>query len=276
MDRGEIRETVLSLTGKVFLSLTDLTLYTLYLLGASIGKSPTSRGTYQMFKEADKAFSQFNGETIRQSFAYLKRKGLVKVAKEELYYKPIITQAGIKKLKSSLPEYDPRRVWDGRLYLITYDIAEEAKKDREILREFILKRIGAGSLQDSVYLTFYNPKEILKKFAEERGLSGSIIVSDLGKDGSVGEEDLSNLIRKIFKLDQLEERYREFIERYQKPPKNFSLLTLSFDFYSILADDPQIPFELLPHNWIGQKAYSLFKKFTNLKRNAKSKYAIAG
>jgi DNA-binding transcriptional regulator PaaX len=29
-----------------------------------------------------------------------------------------------------------------------------------------------------------------------------------------------------------------------------------------LTDDPQLPFELLPHNWQGEKAYNLLKAFS--------------
>jgi len=266
MEKEELKEITLKISKGVFSKTTDLLLYTIFLLGASIGKSPTSRGVYQMFSQADKDFNQFNSETLRQAFGYLKRKGLIMVLKDELFYKPIISMTGLEKLKAHLPRYDEKRVWDKRIYLVTYDIPEKARNAREFLRDFVLRRLGAGVLQESVYLTFYNPREILKKVVKEKKIPGSIIVSDLGKDGSVGEEDLTTLIRRIYHLDKLEERYQGFLDRYQNQKGEISLLGLSFDFYSILEDDPQIPFELLPRDWIGEKAYSLFK---NLLKNVK-------
>ncbi|MBU1327173.1 hypothetical protein KKB64_04890 [Patescibacteria group bacterium] len=31
-------------------------------------------------------------------------------------------------------------------------------------------------------------------------------------------------------------------------------------YLSILRDDPQLPFQLLPDNWLGLKAYQLYRK----------------
>jgi len=168
-----------------------------------------------------------------------------------------ITQEGIERLKSLIPDYEDLRTWDGHFYLLTYDIPEKQHEDRDLLREY-LRRIGCGMLQASVWLTPYNPKKIVKKFIEENNLSGTIIVSDIGKEGSIGEEDLDDLVNRVYHLNDLNDRYGRLIEEAREG--TFDKTQIHFRFLSILKDDPQLPFEILPYNWLGDKAYQLVKE----------------
>ena len=113
-------------------------------------------------------------------------------------------------------------------------------------------------IQESVWLTPYDPNDILREFTKERKLKGSIIVSDLGKDGSIGEEDIKDLVRRIYKLNEINKEYKEFLEKFagtQTIP-----LQTPFAYWKILKNDPQLPFELLPGDWLGERAYQLFLK----------------
>ncbi len=97
---------------------------------------------------------EFNYETIKRSILYLRKKGLIQIAKEKSRL-PKITEEGQKRLSSILPQYDDKRVWDKRVYLITYDLPIKKNKERNYLR-FFLRRIGCGMLQKSVWITPYN------------------------------------------------------------------------------------------------------------------------
>jgi DNA-binding transcriptional regulator PaaX len=98
----------------------------------------------------------------------------------------------------------------------------------------------------------------LEEFVQERGLEGTILVSDLGPEGKIGRENIKSLVIRIYKLRQLNEQYGEFIEKFSHG--NFSKAELAFTFYSILGNDPQLPFEVLPEDWRGEEAYRLFKE----------------
>jgi len=232
-------------------TVVDLLLFQIYLLGSAVGKSKTSKDVYKIFYEAHQELGQLNYRTIKLTINYLKRKGFLRSLKE-----PEITAAGRKKLTSLVPYYDKKRSWDGSLYLVTYDVPEQVKRLRDKLRDF-LKTIGSGKLQESVWLTVYNPGQLVKEFVRENNLEGSIIVSCVGKGGYIGQDSLAELVKKVFELESLNERYREFLAEFKNEKTN--KFKLAVGFYSILKDDPQLPWELLPDDWLGDKAHQLFK-----------------
>ena len=129
---------------------------------------------------------------------------------------------------------------------------------RDKLRE-LLQKLGAGYLQGSVWLIPYNPEKILKKFHQETGYAGEIIVSCIGKDGYIGEESLKELINRIYDLDQLNLDYKNFINKFKNIQK-LHKWQAAVSYLCILQNDPQLPWELLPNNWLGDKAYLLYKK----------------
>lgn len=239
---------------------TDLVLFILFFgLGLST-RGRRSSEVYKAEREAVEILKKVNYQTVKRAFSHLRKKGFIKYVKEEAILKPQITKRGFQRLKEIIPVYDEERIWDRRIYLVAYDIPEERKNDREMLREF-LKRLGAGMFQESVWLILYNPREILRKYVFEHNLEGWVIVSDVGEDGSVGEEDLSELVARVYKLDELNDRYRKFLDRYLDSEKRHRRReAVIFDYLSILRDDPQIPFRLLPKDWVGEDAYKLYQK----------------
>lgn len=226
-----------------------------------------SRGAWHAAEAAKKDLAALNFGTLERAFWVLKRKGFLKIVKEELLIKPATTEAGFRKLKNRVPIYDEKRVWDKKIYLVTYDIPEEDRSDREVLRSQLLK-LGCGKLQASVYLTPYNPTEVLREFLEKHWLTGEVLISNLGEDGNIGGGDLKTLLSNVYNLEKLNYRYQQFIDGHKKLD-NFS--SVLFEFLTILKDDPQIPFALLPENWVGEEAYQIFKKIMNVARRASLK-----
>lgn len=211
---------------------------------------PTTTNRAKFFQEIENHYYQPIDEAKIQNCLYrLKRRGLIDYSKS-FWRESRITSQGQKRLRAILPQYDAVRTWDERLYLITYDIPVWQNHVRNQLR-LVLKTLGCGLLQKSVWLTPYNPKKILQDFAVKNNLPGQILVSDLGRDGSIGEEDNRGLVNRVYRLDEFNQRYEEFLERWQK--KKPKPETLSH-FFSILKDDPQLPFTLLPDDWQGEKA----------------------
>lgn len=255
MRSKQVRDLVLKISEGLIASSTDLVLYLFFLTSTSFLKSYSPRGIYEAFTEADEAINQINYRTIKNALNQIKRNGL-------LTHDIRITREGYRRIKEIVPHYDEKRVWDKRIYLITYDIPTNHNRDRDLLREY-LRRVGCTSLQESVWLTLYNPKKILADFADEKNIYGTILVSDLGHDGNIGDTDLKNLIRSVYKLDQLNEEYLDFIDKYSAN-KKFSPAQVAFDFFHLLRYDPQLPFELLPKNWQGNRAYQLFRKLTKI------------
>lgn len=220
-----------------------------------------TKNRYQISDKVCEDLGKFNYQSVKRAYLYLKRKGLVSVL-EEAGNLPIITRIGEEKLKRAIPFYDKARVWDKRIYLVSYDIPVTKSKERNYLRRY-LKKIGCGLLQQSIWVTPYNPSLLIKKFIEKQNLSSELIlVSSIGEKETVGEMARNELMEKVYGLNKLNMRYLEFIDAVKKG--GFTKSQLIFWFLSILKEDPQIPFPLLPSYWKGDTAYSLFIKLNNM------------
>lgn len=204
----------------------------------------------------------FNYQTIKRAVVQLRQKGVIQYLKEKNTL-PEITKNGEDRLNKLIPFYDEKRIWDGRIYLVSYDIPIDENNQRHYLREY-LKTIGCGILQQSIWITPYNPTKLLKTFVTEHDLSEELIlVSSIGKNGNVGNMSINELMEKVFCLNNLNRRYLEFITGIKE--KKESKGTLVFWYLSILKDDPQIPFSLLPDDWLGDKAYQYFQTLNSRK-----------
>ena len=234
---------VLQISEKLLETTTDLLLAAIFFQAHMFNKHSLS----QVMKGSDAAtrdLEEVNYQTIKRALRRLKASGLLS-SKDE------ITKLGLRRLQAIIPEYQSKRPWDGNLHLITYDIPTSQNYKRDRLREY-LKTIGCGLLQESLWITPYNPRVLVQRFVEERSLEGTILVSNIGKDGSVAGKTIQELIESVYNLSNLNMRYKDFLSKAKL--ENQSIMRLRFLYLSILESDPQLPFELLPEGWLGNKA----------------------
>jgi len=257
-------EVIKDITYNVCGTLIDLLLWQVFLVGASIGKSGP-RGVHEAFREADNILQKVNHRTLSATWYQLTKKRLLTYNKRKNIFTAEITNFGKKRLLQKFPQYYQKRPWDKKIYLITYDIQTKANTKRDKLRRF-LNQIGCKLLQESVYLTPYNPRQIISEFDNKYKIPGTIIVSDMGQDGGIGETDIKDVLVKLYTLESVNDRYEKFIATSKK--KNIVLKSLMFEYLSILKDDPQLPFNLLPEGWYGDKAYNIYEKL-------KSQYVLS-
>lgn len=259
--RRETAKTIRQITDGLFSSLVDFTLYSLLLLpAASFGKRASSAGVYSTFKEADEMLSVCDFQSFKNALRKLKEKGFISSIRD-WQNKKIATLEGLKKLKMILPFYDEKRFWDGNLYILQYDISVDQNKVRDALWRF-LKKLGAVKLQQSSYLLFSNPAELINEFLKDYPyFSGNTLISKLTKQGILGGEDISKFLWSRAGMDEVNSQYRSFIDRY-KMSKDISKSKIFLDYFSILRKDPQIPFELLSDEYLGDEAYLLFLRLS--------------
>lgn len=234
---------------------------TLFFIFQNFNLLKEGYGSFAVKRAIDKSVEEvmacgIDKEMVKRAFWKASHRGFIKRKWEDKNLLQI-TQQGLVRLKALLPFYRKKRLWDKHLYLITYDIPEKDSGKRQILRES-LKQLGCGMLQASVWITPYNPKKILEELVLHHHIPGSIIISDLGKDGSIGEEDLDDLLSRVYNLEDLNRRYKAFIQELKLDKQN--RVQTSFRYLSVLQDDPQLPFEILPHDWLGDKAYQYFQE----------------
>lgn len=267
----KLKENILGLTEGVLETTVDFVIF-LSLWGLDIFSTPFQSSYNLAPGDAvwlQDAMELINYQRIKKAISNARSGGWIAPAGGGRKANPQITAAGKKRLEARLPFYDEERVWDKVLHLVTYDISEEQRNDREILREK-LQKIGCGMLQKSVWITPYNPRDTLREFIQERKLRGAIVISSLGKDSSIGEESVEDLVYKVYKLENLNERYSKFLQEYGE--EDGQVLGGVFAYLSILQEDPQLPFELLPEGWRGDEAYGVYMSYiAKLRKSKKNK-----
>lgn len=263
MRKKNLQEAVEDVSFGVLSTAINLTISLVTFGAVAFGSGTTNPRAVSEAAETATNLSGVSKESLKRAFWQARNRGLLKRERKrgEEYW--VATKLGRKRLAAKIPIYQTKRPWDRKLYLITYDIPEEKHHDRTRLRK-LLETLGAGQFQYSVYLMLWDPTEILKKFIKDHSLTGSVIVSDTGTDGSIGDIDLDELAWEVFKLEELNARYEKFLQEVKN--KTFHPLKLIFRYFSILKDDPQLPFELLGPTWLGDKAYHEFQKLTRSSR----------
>lgn len=252
MPGTRFQDKILKASGGVASYLAD---FLLFMITYGVELSTAGYGSKAAGKAYARATQEFSGvkeKSTLRSLENLKRKGYIKYSRGQSDVE--ITAAGKKRLRRVVPVYEKRRKWDGRLYLITYDIPKNKRVTRGYLRDR-LKTLGCGMLQKSVWISPYDPREVLRKFIRYNRLEGEVLISYVGKDSNIAGTDFKELVRRVYHLDDLNKRYIEFLK---SPLEKWPRYRVATVFYSILKDDPQLPFELLSRDWEGGKAYRRF------------------
>ena len=254
MKKKTFRNLLFQVTNGVVGTAIDLVLYQTYLL-YTIGGKHTQYEISRAFDEAGKMLEECNYKLLSRALSNAIQKGLItRTHQGTKAYE--ITALGKKRIAELFPTYKEKRPWDGYLYLVSYDIPKKSNAKRDLLRQY-LRRIGCGKLQDSLWMTPYNPTNIVDEFVSDQQIPGTILVSKLGKDGNIGQNDRKTLIAQVYHYDTLTDRYAEFLKTYQKS-KIPNKTQLSMDYYAILGDDPQLPFSLEPDDFPARAANTLF------------------
>lgn len=101
---------------------------------------------------------------------YLKRKGYIRVENLKNKKGILLTKNGINKaLKASFKIEEGKKRRDGKWTMITFDIPQKYKKQRELLRSILLNS-GFKIFQQSVWVSPYDNLEKIEKLLQMHGL----------------------------------------------------------------------------------------------------------
>lgn len=251
MRNPKLRETVEDISFGLLSTTINLALGLISFSATAFAPGAGRSAVWQAVEQSSRD-TGINKDSLRYAFWKAKNLGLLqrRRVRNKKFWR--LTKKGEEHLKSKLPVYRKERPWDGKLYLVTYDIPEKKRYHRNKLRDY-LATIGARQFQQSIYLILWDPTEVLRSFIQAHDLKGLVIISDTGTDGTIGEIDLDTLIWSVFKLEDLNERYKLFLQKAEQT--NQPRAHLVFHYLSILKDDPQLPFQLLGPTWLGNRAY---------------------
>lgn len=264
MRKKQVATKLLQATEGLVATVTDLVLYFTILPFALPGAYTHGQVARRVEDVTSLISEDLNYRTIKNTISKLVAAGLIVKQSKRSALEIAITKLGKKRMNAIIPTYQEDRPWDGHVYLVSYDIPAKSNHKRDLLREH-LRRIGAVILQESLWLTPYNPRDLINDFAIEKEIGGSIIMSKLGTDGAIGNETLLDLIARVYKLDAINEKYADFLDTYENKQKPLSLFSMATSYLSILKEDPQLPFPLYPKNFLAEKAFHLYLAFTKSK-----------
>jgi len=201
---------------------------------------------------------------VRSSLFRLRQKGLISSSKTRRATRFNLTQEGQEWISSFRIKYArSQKSWRGSWLLLTFNIPEKMRPQRNILRDE-LKGLGFARLHNNLWISPYDLRAECSKTIKEHGLEGFVWMFTTDQ---IGEDD-RHLASRIWGLDHISQLYRELVDTYKKKITEFCkkqyrdedeaameaimrILELKQDLAEIIEKDPMLPQELMPKNWPG-------------------------
>ncbi len=174
--------------------------------------------------------------------------------------------------------FQPRRdPWDGRWHLLTYSIPESKRPLRRSLRRQLLW-LGFGALHQATWISARDLREQVEQIVNDLGVRPYVEFFTAEHRGFASDEEI---VARCWNLEQLDDYYAAFITRHAplfqehqarlsssdglEPQECFVqrfMLVHEYRFSPYV--DPNLPPELLPDDWLGEKAVQLFQQYHDL------------
>jgi phenylacetic acid degradation operon negative regulatory protein len=176
--------------------------------------------------------------------------------------------------------------WDGTWTLVSFDIPERIRKRRDEFRAG-LRQMGFGQLAGGVWVAPGDSLESVNSLAHSLRVEKRIVTS-LSKDISVGGDSISSAISRIWPISEINRKYsamrvrmksrinkmRERIRSGSPPDAREAFIELFIVFSEaaeLIAQDPCLPTELLPANWLGLEVQDLIHEYFHVIHGLKLK-----
>lgn len=185
----------------------------------------------------------------------------------EVYFR--ITSQGKKAIEYEVPLLRFRRKWDGLWRLVIFDIAEEERNLRDVLREK-LKSLGFGRWQRSIWITPFDIAEEIDEFLGHKEVKGPVEILEAKRLFVESEKELAERVWKLGKLNKgyetLVEKWEEGSKKWEENPEELKKLAASLQerHLDLLWKDPGLPKALLPPGWQGEETKKLFREWARV------------
>jgi phenylacetic acid degradation operon negative regulatory protein len=208
----------------------------------------------------------FSEGAVRAGLFRLKQKGLIEMIDKK---RCRLSESGLFRLEEGMRRvYDrPNDKWDGKWRIVIYNIPENNRSIRDQLRKTLIW-LGFGYLTQSVWVSPNPVEDTLKRFIDEIKSKNTEVEVHMFLAEYIG--DPKDIVKKCWNLNDVEKKYKEFIGNWKdllnsieklKPNEAFiTRIRLVHEYRKFLHIDPNLPRDLLPENWIGYEAKSLFQE----------------
>lgn len=194
-------------------------------------------------RRIDALFESYNGATVRSWWHRMRAKGWIG---QDLH----VTREGRQRIEGCLPSLGWHRKWNGRWYIVSFDVPERGRMFRNQLRE-TLKRLRFGRLHASTWISATNVLGDVRSALHIADGDRRIIFAITER---LGTRDARDLAATIWPLDDLNARYDALRASVSSPRTIVDTAKFVGVFLRILSDDPQLPHALLPRPWYGFSA----------------------
>ncbi len=229
-------------------------------------------------------------QAVRSTLSRLSQKGWLKSRKVGRYSFYSQTPRMLSLLEEGAqrifqPRNDP---WDGRWHLLTYSIPESKRHLRRRLQQR-LRWLGFGALNHTTWISTCDLRAEVGHIVSALAVRSYVEFFSAEHRGFTSDEEF---VERCWDLDQLNNFYASFIDRYQPPfqeprvrlatggkpdpPDCFrQRFMLLHEYRSSPYVDPNRPLELLPEEWLGRKAIQLFQEYHDLLNDEAAAYLDA-
>ena len=205
--------------------------------------------------------------TTRQALRRLTNQGLVVPHRHGRQTRYAVTDAGHRRLWEAADRIylRHRRVWDGRWRMLSYSFPEHHRAARASLRRE-LAWLGYGALSPGLWICPWDLGTRRDAVLTKHDVASSMFSFTSSLDG-----DDRQLAAQAYDLVELAAVHRRFLDRYEDsaPQPNgvpqqregaalAARVRLVHEWRRFLFLDPGLPDELLPHDWIGDRAATVF------------------
>lgn len=219
-----------------------------------------------------------NEQSVRAAVSRMRSQGWIESERRGNHSYYYLTERGIARMDEASKRIYKTKLpaWDGKWRMLIYTVPEENRHLRDQLRKE-LGWSGFGPLSNSCWIT-PNPLEeevnrMIKKYEVDPYVS-------FFKADYLGFSDEHHLVKKCWDLEEVNNRYEQFIHTYEKKYEQDQVALkkgelsdgscfvkrtmLVHEYRKFLFIDPSLPRQLLPEMWLGDSADELFANYNKM------------
>jgi phenylacetic acid degradation operon negative regulatory protein len=216
-----------------------------------------------------------NEQGVRVAVSRMVKQGWIQSEKQgnKSYY--FLTDRGVQRMDEAanrIYKMKPNE-WDGKWRILMYTIPEDKRQLRDDLRKELLWS-GFGSFSSGCWISPNDLEKQINRLIEKYDIKEYV---DFFISEYKGPKENQSLVEKSWQLEEIENKYEEFIEKYSKQfIVHQSIINrgemsdadcfvertnLVHEYRKFLFIDPGLPKELLPSKWNGNHAALLFSQY---------------
>ncbi len=168
----------------------------------------------------------------------------------------VLTSEGKKKVWKKFPLFRlAKKRWRGRWLVVTFDIPEGQRIDRDKIRDQLLN-LGFVQWQKSVYVSPHDIGDDLAVLLKQNKLE-KLVVPLVAKRILTGSD--WEFARNLFDIDEMQKQYRQIEEKLRKAEDSGKINSKFWkrqfaDYLEVLRHDPFLPAGLGPKEGYGREA----------------------